>query len=148
VKWLVDTNAISETLQLRPDPHVVGWFRITQSNDIAMSIVTLAELRDGASTAREEARRRRLFAWIDATVTPAFENRILPLSLEILIDWLRLGRLLRSQGAPHDPSDLLIASTARVHNLIVVSRNLRHFVGTGVTLYNPWDAQTHYLDTR
>lgn len=75
-----------------------------------------------------------------------FGERILPLTLPILTDWLQLGRTLAARGSTRDPTDLLIASTARTHDLIIVSRNVRDFKGTGTVVYDPWSGETHRME--
>src|SRR5712691_7586210 len=123
----------------------MGWIASTTPEDIAISIVTLAELRDGATSVRNELRRKVLMEWVDTEITNSFRDRMLLLTTAILVDWTRLARRLRAQGIPREAADLLIASTARVHNLIVVSRNIRHFTGTDVILYDPWSGETQHM---
>jgi toxin FitB len=147
VRWLFDTNVVSESIQPRPNSKVMRWIASESLESIAISIVTLAELRDGASSARSEKRRHEVTKWLDAEVTQIFRNRMLPVTTEVLIDWIRLARKLRSQGAPREAADLLIASTARVNKLILVTRNVPDFAGTGVIVYDPWTDETHPTDT-
>ena len=147
MKWLLDTNVVSEPIRPRPDANVLGWIESQHPGELAISIITSAELRDGASTHVDQARRKQLTDWIETTISEQFRDRTLPLTMAILIDWIKLGRHLRSQRISREPSDLLIASTARVHNLVVVTRNVKDFTGTGVMLYDPWAGKTHHMDT-
>jgi predicted nucleic acid-binding protein len=64
------------------------------------------------------------------------------------MDWLEIGHDLSRRGKTGNPADLLIAATARVHNLVIVSRNVRDFAGTGVVVYDPWNAETHRMERR
>jgi predicted nucleic acid-binding protein len=143
VKWLLDTHVVSEGVRKQPNSRVVNWIAAEPTSDTAISIVTLAELREGASTVQEEAKRDRFAKWIDTEIVDTFGNRTLPLTTEILIAWLDLSRKLRARGRTRDPADLLIAATARVHNLTLVTRNSRHFASTGVVVYDPWNNETH-----
>jgi len=106
-------------------------------------MVTLAELHEGAAIQIDGQRRSELAEWLETTVMPWLGERILPVTLEILVDWLDVGRKLSSKGMTRNPADLLIAATARVHGLIIVSRNVRDFAGTGVVVYDPWNSETH-----
>ena len=142
MKWLLDTNVVSEGVRKQPNSRVVNWIAAEPTSDTAISIVTLAELREGASTVQEEAKRDRFAKWIDTEIVDTFGNRTLPLTTEILIAWLDLSRKLRARGRTRDPADLLIAATARVHNLTLVTRNSRHFASTGVVVYDPWNNET------
>ena len=144
MKWLLDTNIISETVRDRPHPQVIEWIAAETAENLAISIVTLSELLDGAATARDEL-RRKLTTWVELDVTDRFRDRILPLTSNILIDWLRLGRLLRAAGRSREAADLLIAATARVHKLTLVTRNIRDFANTGVVVYDPWSGKTEVM---
>ena len=146
MRWLFDTNVVSETVHPRPNRGVLAWITRQPDELTAISIVTLAELREGASSDSDERRRSELAHWLDHTVMPWLGERSLPLTLEILIDWLDVGHRLSRQGMTRDSADLLIAATARVHNLILVSRNVRDFAGTGVVVYDPWNGDTHRLE--
>jgi predicted nucleic acid-binding protein len=146
VKWLLDTNVVSEGVRRKPNVKVMSWIATESSRETAISIVTLAELRDGASSVRDEAKRRQLAAWIDAEIMGSFGDRTIPLTTEVLLDRVRLSRRLRETRNTRDPADLLIASTARVHSLTLVSRNVRDFAGTGVVVYDPWTSETHRME--
>jgi predicted nucleic acid-binding protein len=146
VKWLLDTNVVSEGARDRPTQSVIEWIKAKPVEDLAISIVTLAELQDGAHSNANETRRRKLTGWIETEISGTFHGRILTLSADVLIDWLRLSRRLRAKGLVRDASDLLIAATARVHELRLVTRNTRHFTSTGVIVYDPWNNKTYVMD--
>jgi toxin FitB len=146
VKWLLDTNVVSETTRDRPRRNVVEWVAAEAPENLAISIVTLSELLDGASTNPDAVRRQKLMAWVEDEVSELFRGRTLSLTPNILIDWLRLGRRLRITGRPREAADLLIAATARVHKLTLVTRNVRDFADTGVIVYDPWSDKTHVMD--
>jgi predicted nucleic acid-binding protein len=143
LKWLVDTNVISETTKTRPHQAVLAWIADQPAEDMAISIVTLAELRDGAEIAPTPERRTTLLHWIAREVEPGFRDRILPATIEILTDWLALARNLAAVRQPRFAPDLLIAATARVHGLVVVTRNWQDFAQTSVPVFNPWTRQKH-----
>jgi len=143
VKWLLDTNVVSEPIRQKPSPAVVNWLAAKAKGETAISIVTLAELRDGAACARDQLKRHQLSTWIDTEIVEYFEDRTLSLSIDVLLDWIALSRRLRRGGRAREPTDLLIGATARVHSLILVSRNIRHFAGTGIVVYDPWNDELH-----
>jgi toxin FitB len=146
VKWLLDTNVVSETVRPRADQKVLAWIAACPNEDVAISILSLAELHDGVAALGDGGRQRRFEAWMRDCVVPGFGERTLPLTLEILIDWLQLSRSLRAKGKPRAAADLLIAATARRHNLTIVTRNVRDFTGTGVIVYDPWSGMTHAMN--
>jgi predicted nucleic acid-binding protein len=145
MKWLVDTDVVSEGMRPRPDPEVLRWID-AQEAELAISVVTLAELRDGASTLSDTARRNRFEYWISDIVIPRFDQRIYAVTLDILTDFMALGRLLGARGRPQSAPDLLIAATARAHDLIVATRNVRGFANTGIAVYNPWTDETQKME--
>ena len=145
MRWLLDTNVISESVRLRPNSRVSKWMADVAPQDLAISILSIAELRDGIATARDERRRAALKQWFDAEILPRFGNQILPATEDVLTDWLGVSRRLRKTGRPRDPADMLLASTARVHNLTLATRNVKHFADTGIVVYDPWNGETHRM---
>jgi len=146
MKWLLDTNVVSESLRPRPDQRVLAWITAHPGDQLAISVLTLAELRSGVAVLQDNNRRSELERWFATYINPTFGDRTLSVTLDILIDWLQLSRLLHVKGQPRTAVDVLMASTARVHDLIVVTRNTRHFANTGVVLYDPWTGKTHAMD--
>lgn len=145
MKWLADTNVISEPMRPRPDTSVLTWIDAHET-DLAISIVTMAELRDGVITTSDAARRDRLEQWISELVVPRFAQKTFSLSLDVLLEFLALARRLGARGRPQSAPDLLIAATARTHGLGVVTRNVRGFANTGITVYNPWTDETDKME--
>jgi predicted nucleic acid-binding protein len=146
VNFLFDTNVVSETARRRPSAKVVSWVAQQPQDAAAISVVTMAELVEGASAATDTARRNQLRRWLDETVVPWFNDQVLPLTQDVLVDWLILSRKLAVRGISRTAPDLLIAATARVGELTVVTRNVRDFADTGVVVYDPWNDQTHRMD--
>ena len=145
MRWLLDTNVISEGMRPRPDQHVLDWIDGNEQQ-LALSVVTLAELRDGANTLSEAARRDRFDRWISEIVIPRFGERTFALTLDTLIDFMALARRLGARGRPQSAPHLLIAATARIHSLTVATRNVRDFANTGIAVYNPWTDETQQME--
>src|SRR5262245_59535211 len=121
MKWLLDTNVVSESVRSGADRRLLAWLAARSREQLAISIVTLAELRDGMSLITDSTRRESYARWVDDELKTSFGDRLLPLTLEILTDWLWLARQLELRGRPRSAPDLMIAATARVHDLILVS---------------------------
>ncbi len=143
MRWLLDTNVVSETALPRPNRTVLAWIARQPEDLVAISTVTLAELQDGINLTADDRRRTQLIQWLEHSVIPWLGERSLPVTLQILMKWLEVGRRLARNGMTRNAADLLIAATADVHNLTVVSRNARDFAGTGVVVYDPWNGKTH-----
>ena len=145
MKCLVDTNVISETIKRQPNDGVISWIARQPIDDTAISIVTLAEIRDGIESAPDTT-RHELLRWLERDIEPRFANCVFQLTAEILVDWFRLSRALSAERMMRRAADLLLASTARVHGFVLVTRNVRHFANTGVVVYDPWTGTTHVMD--
>jgi hypothetical protein len=143
VRWLLDTNLVSETALPRPNRKVLAWIERQPEDLVAISTVTLAELEDGIASTTDGRRRTQLTQWLERSVIPWLGERSLPVTLEILKKWLELGRILARNGITRNSADLLIAATADVHNLTIVSRKARDFASTGVIVYDAWNGKIH-----
>ena len=146
MKWLLDTNVVSETIRRRPSAAVMHWISRLTPSDAAISIVAMAELAESVSLAPDANHRRLLTQWLDTTIANWLGRRTLVLTREILVDWLKLSRQLARKRITRKAPDLMIASTARVHDLILVTRNVRDFADTGVVVYDPWSDETRHMD--
>ncbi len=134
--FVLDTNVVSELRRPeKGDRKVLAWASMTPLASIFLSAVTLLELELGAlSIARkDEAQWRVLRAWIDDQILPRFEGRILPIDAAVA---LRCARL--HVPDPRAERDALIAATALVHGMTIVTRNVADFEPTGVHILNPW----------
>lgn len=133
--YLLDTNVISELRKPRADEAVRAWAAGLPSADLFVSAITVLELETGVL--RMERRDKRqgsaLRRWLDGQVLPAFVGRILPVDTAVALQCARLHVPDRMADG-----DALIAATALVHGLIVVTRNTSDFEPAGVGLLNPW----------
>ena len=132
--FLLDTVIISELRKKRPDAGVVRWISGQLDSQLFLSVVTLGEIERGIEKQRGTAPEfaEELAAWIE-NLTTLYADRILAITPAIARSWGRLSARLGNDGA-----DLLIAATALVHGLTVVTRNTSHFEPAGVSVINPF----------
>lgn len=133
--WLIDTNALSELKERKPHPGVARWFEIQPSSGLHLSVLTLGELRQGIYAMAEGERKARFSAWLDGEIPSYFSGRILDLDAAIADRW---GRLCVEAGRPLPAIDSLLAATALVYGLTLVTRNLADFEVPGLRVVNPW----------
>ena len=136
--YLLDTNVVSELRKVgagRADPKVAQWAQSVETASLFVSVITIQELEIGIQLAmrRDSTQGEQLRQWMNQHVLPAFEGRVLSVDLAVV----------QRSAALHVPNprpvrDGLIAATALVHGLTVVTRNLADFQPCGVTLINPW----------
>ena len=139
--FLLDTNTISELRKVslgRADPNVTKWESRHTPAELFVSVITLMEIEIGIlRLARKDLPQSEMLrAWRDDNVLPFFEDRILDVSMPIVARCAALHVPI-SQPA----NDSLIAATALVHGLTVVTRNTADFAPMGVKLLNPWEPQ-------
>lgn len=136
--WLLDTNVLSELRRLRPAPQVVAFIAAQPLDRMFVSTVTLAEIRFGIELVTDAHRRVELNDWLTHQVRPMFEQRILPVSEDILFKWWLMVEEGRKAGHTFSQPDLIIAATGLHYNLTVVSRDTADYSKARVPLFNPW----------
>jgi predicted nucleic acid-binding protein len=124
----------------RPQASVSRWLDEADDNQLYFSVVSLGEILKGVTILPEGMRRMELQQWLDGTLRPWFQGRILPVNEEIGERWGILAGECRLKGRPLKIADGFIAATALVHDLTIVTRNVKDFAGLGVVLLNPWEA--------
>jgi hypothetical protein len=138
MSFLLDTNVVSELVRPRPDAGLVGWLVDLDEDRVFLSVVTLAELRYGIARLPAGRRRRRLHDWLHGDLLQRFAGRILPVDNDIALIWGDVTAECAAVGRPIEAMDALIAATARVHALELVTRDARDFEGALIPVRNPW----------
>jgi len=136
--WLLDTNVISELRRPRPEPKVVSFAARRPLESLCVSAVTLAEIRFGIELVTNVSRRAALNDWLLHKVRPMFEQRVLPVTEDIMFKWRLLVEEGRKSGHTFSQPDLIIAATALEHGLTLVSRDTSDYERARVPVVNPW----------
>ena len=133
--YLLDTNVVSELRRLRPHGAVLAWLDGVADADLHLSAVTIGEIQAGIEMTREQdvAKAAEIEAWLDQV---ARTYNVLDMNADVFRAWARL--MHRKSGEIIE--DAMIAATASVHGLTVVTRNTRDFDGLNVPLLNPFAA--------
>lgn len=130
--YLLDTNVISEAF--RGSPEATAWLALPESKPLHISVISLGEIERGVVLARrrDAARADKLAAWLKG-LQSEYEDRILPVDVTISLEWGKLSSMKERGDA-----DGLIAATAIIHGMTLVTRNIRDFANFGIELVNPW----------
>lgn len=137
--FLLDTNVISELKKAKTgqaEVRVVRWAQSVATRSLFLSAVTVMELEIGTRLVerRDLYQGRLLRSWLDGQVLPAYKGRIFSIDVEVAVQCAALHVPDR-----RSERDALIAATALVHGMTVVTRNVVDFVGSGVAVLNPWE---------
>lgn len=138
MRYLLDTNVISEGTKLRPESRVVEWLAEVDEDRVFLSVVTLAEIRRGIELLSASNRRDRLESWLVEELPARFERRVLAIDGEVADAWGILMARARHTGVGLSAIDGFIAATADVHVMTLVTRNTADFERLGISLVNPW----------
>jgi len=138
VNFLLDTNVISETMKPNPNLGLLGWLAEADEDRTFLSVITLMELRNGVERMAAGRKRKRLEEWLDHDLPLRFEGRILAIDSRVADTCGKLVARSESLGRPIETRDALIAATAEIHGLTLVTRNVTDFEPTVKQLLSPW----------
>lgn len=138
MNYLVDTNIISEVRKgSRCNPNVAAWYASIDDGAIYLSVLVLGEIRKGIEKARSNnsGHAQALENWL-ATLRTAYRERVLPVDQSVAEEW---GRMTAGRSVPS--IDALLAATAKVHRMTLVTRNLPDVADLGAQVLNPFEAR-------
>jgi predicted nucleic acid-binding protein len=135
---LLDTNVLSEVMQLRPEPAVMAWINAEEPEELWTCAIVVAEVLSGLDLMPAGKRQQQLREKAESMFSTLFADRILPFDEAAARVYGAVLRTRRSLGRPIDEMDALIAATALAHGSALATRNISDFEGTGIALVNPW----------
>lgn len=138
MRYLIDTCSISELVKKKPNQNVLKWFSEQDELSMHLSVITFGELIKGIEKLPISKRKRELNRWVTEDLNLRFRYRTLNINMEVVKKWGEILAVADLKGKPLPAVDSLIAATALVHDLSVVTRNTQDMEGTGVELINPW----------
>ena len=134
--YLLDTNVVSELRRPKPHPGVVGWVEAIAPDEIFLSAVTIGEIQAGIEITKEQdpAKAEELEGWLMRVIG---SHEVLPMDARSFREW---GRI-KHRRSDTLVIDAMIAATARVNGMTVVTRNVEDFQTLGVAVVNPFDGR-------
>lgn len=139
MKYLFDTSIITELISTQPNPNLIAFVDSLDQADIYLSAITVGEIAKGIHLLPNSNRKRELDAWLRENLLVRFEGRILPLDADLFIRWGEFSAKLELVEAPPISAfDSLIAATAWMHKMVLVTNNEDDYNNTGLEIVNPW----------
>ncbi len=136
MKFLLDTNIVSETIKQRPNPNLIQWLNVNHADDYAISVLTYGEIKKGIELLKDSKQKSKLMLWFENEVNNWFADRIIEIDKGIAYQWgISCAQLKKTPQT----IDSLIAATAIANNLKLVTRNVKDFsIYPGLELIDPF----------
>ena len=139
MSFLLDTAVVSELVRKSPSAAVLKWIDGQDEATLHLSVLTIGELEKGVARLPASVRRSRLQSWVRRDLAERFGGRLLPIDTRTAARWGAIAGESEKRGRPLPVIDCLIAATALVNGLAVVTRNVGDFERCGANCVNPWD---------
>jgi len=139
LSWILDTNVVSELARKKPNPRVMEWLGDHPLGQCYISAITLGEIQQGISKTRDASYATQLQNWLELDILPMLSGRILPIDEAVALQWGRWMGEFMKRGRPLPALDAMLAATAIVHDLTLVTRNMEDLETLPVKLHNPWE---------
>lgn len=139
---ILDTNVVSDLMRPLPEASVVDWVARQAALNLYLSTVSEAELRYGVEILPRGARRDRLLAVVEGTLTEDFAGRVLPFDSAAAQEYALIAAARRAEGRSINHADCQIAAIARSRGAAVATRDSADFEGSGIEVINPWASRS------
>jgi len=139
MNFLLDTCIISEPKQKRPSKRVLEWLDAQDETKLSLSVLTIGEIRKGITRLESGRKKAELEKWLEK-LRMRFSRRILPLSEKTSLVWGKMYGEFERKGIVRPAFDSLLEATALEHDMIFVTRNVKNFQNSQVTILNPWES--------
>jgi tRNA(fMet)-specific endonuclease VapC len=138
MKYLLDTNVISELIARKPNQQIVDWIDSLDPETVYLSVITIGELRKGIEKLAPSRRKDELTLWLETDLLLRFAEKLVDITIDVMLVWGELTGRLERQGKTMAAIDSLIAASVLEGKYTLVTRNEDDFQDTGVPLVNLW----------
>jgi len=141
LKYLLDTNIISEFISKNPNQKVLDFVNYINENDIYLSVITLGEIKAGIEKLNKDTHYKKidiLLNWLENDLMQRFKDRILEIDTNTILKWGEITAKMQKIGKPMPIMDSLIASTCLVNGLVLITRNSKDFYNLDIDMINPF----------
>lgn len=138
MKYLLDTNIISEFVSRSPSQKVIDYILTLNENDIYLSVITIGEIKAGIEKLADGQKKRNLLHWLENDLLLRFEHRIIAIDIGVMLRWGTVNTQLKRLGKPLPVMDSLIAATAQEKEMLLLTRNEKDFQNLDIKIVNPF----------
>ncbi len=138
MKYLLDTNVISELISKNPNEKVLKFVNSLDTSDVFLSAITIGEIKSGIENIQSDAKKELLSRWLHNDLLNKFENHIIPVDIEIMLTWGSINHELKKQGRPLPIMDSIIGATCLSKKLTLITRNEKDFQNLAIKIINPF----------
>jgi len=138
LKYLLDTNIISELIKPIPNRSVVSFIDNLDEDDIFISVITIGEIQFGIQKLPDSKKKEKLHSWLHNDLLRRFHHKIIGIDTETMLLWGELSQQLKAKGMPMPIMDLLIATTCLHGGYLLITRNEKDFAHLEIKVINPF----------
>lgn len=141
MKYLLDTNVISELISKNANRRVLDWIDSIDPENVFLSSITIGELCKSVERIPESIKKTSLVNWLHNDLMLRFNGRILSIDAQVMLTWGKIVANLEKSGKTIPAIDSIILALAAHNHCILVTRNADDFKGTGIRIINPWNEE-------
>ena len=141
MKYLLDTNIISEFVSKKPNQKVLDYVSSLDENDVYLSVITIGEIRFGIEKLDKEKQKKKIKSlsdWLNNDLMQRFDGRVLDIDMKIMLKWGEINAQLQKIGKPMPIMDSLIASSCLAKEFVLITRNEKDFYSFEIEMVNPF----------
>lgn len=138
MKYLLDTNIISEFISKTPNKNVIDYILALDENDLYLSVITIGEIKAGIEKLDKGSKKEKLLHWLENDLLDRFQNKIIDIDTKVMLQWGTINHRLKRLGKPLPIMDLLIGATSETKDFILITRNEKDFKNLNIKVVNPF----------
>jgi len=139
LNYLLDTNIISEFISKTPNKRVVDYILTLDESSLFLSVITIGEIKAGIEKLDNGKKKENLLYWLEHDLLSRFENRIISINLDVMMQWGEINQQLRKIGTPLPIMDSLIGATCKALDITLITRNEKDFKNIDIPIINPFN---------
>ena len=139
MNYLLDTNIISEFISKTPNKRVVDYILTLDESSLFLSVITIGEIKAGIEKLDNGKKKENLLNWLEYDLLSRFENRIISINLDVMMQLGEINQQLRKIGTPLPIMDSLIGATCKALDITLITRNEKDFKNINIPIINPFN---------